>query len=223
MSDFIAGGCVGLAQVSIGHPFDTTMVLIQNNKKWVGIPFKNYYKGWRFPLVSASLFNFTVFPVYERSLKYTNNSIISGAIAGFCATPILFGFEIGKILQQTHQPLNLKAFTKSKGFYSLLSRETLACSAYFSMYNYAKDQGNGPLIAGGMAGLGNWTLTYPLDVIKSRQIAQNISVKTALKQGKLYKGFSVCAVRAVLVNAINFWTYETVKNYLDSKIDESEY
>ena len=61
MSDFIAGGCVGLAQVSIGHPFDTTMVLIQNNKKWMGIPFKNYYKGWRFPLVSASLFNFTVF------------------------------------------------------------------------------------------------------------------------------------------------------------------
>ena len=217
MSDFVAGGCVGLAQVAIGHPFDTTMVLIQNNKKWTGLHIKNYYRGWRFPLVSASLFNFTVFPVYERSLSYTNNAILSGALAGFCASPLLFGFEVGKILQQTRQPLNISVFTRSRGFYSLASRETLACSAYFSTYNYMKEKGNGPLIAGGLSGLVNWGLTYPLDVLKSRQIAQNISMKNAFNQGKLYKGFSICMVRAVLVNAMNFWTYETVKKYLESK------
>jgi len=34
MSDFVAAACVGLAQVSVGHPFETTLTLIQNNKKW---------------------------------------------------------------------------------------------------------------------------------------------------------------------------------------------
>ncbi len=32
MSDFIAAACVGIAQVSVGHPFETTLTLIQNNK-----------------------------------------------------------------------------------------------------------------------------------------------------------------------------------------------
>ena len=43
MSDFIAGASVGIAQVTIGHPFDTCMVLIQNGKKWRNLPFKNYF------------------------------------------------------------------------------------------------------------------------------------------------------------------------------------
>ena len=30
MSDFIAASCVGVAQVCVGHPFDTTLTLIQN-------------------------------------------------------------------------------------------------------------------------------------------------------------------------------------------------
>jgi len=218
MSDFIAGASVGIAQVTIGHPFDTCMVLIQNGKKWKNLPFKNYYKGWKFPLVSATLFNCVVFSTYERSLKYTNNSVISGAICGLCVTPLLYGFEIGKIRRQTNQSLKLSHFKTSKGFYPLLTREILAMSIYFTTYSYAKDNGFQPLVAGGMAGLANWGLTYPIDVIKSRQMAQNLSIKDAIKKGNLYKGFSICGTRAVLVNAANFWTYETVKDYIDSKI-----
>ena len=33
MTDIIPAFCVGLTQVSVGHPFDTTKVLMQNNKK----------------------------------------------------------------------------------------------------------------------------------------------------------------------------------------------
>ena len=219
MSDFIAGASVGIAQVTIGHPFDTCMVLIQNGKKWRNLPFKNYYKGWKFPLVSATLFNCVVFSTYERSLKYTNNRVLSGAICGLCITPLLYGFELGKIRRQTNQSLKLSHFKNSKGFYPLLARETLAMSTYFTMYYYAKDYGYQPLVAGGMAGLANWGLTYPIDVIKSRQMAQNLSIKDAIKKGNLYKGFSICGTRAVLVNAVNFWTYEKAKGYIDSKIN----
>ena len=38
------------------------------------------------------------------------------------------------------------------------------------------------MISGGIAGLVNWTTTYPIDVIHARQIAQHISIKQAIKQ-----------------------------------------
>ena len=85
------------------------------------------------------------------------------------------------------------------------------------MYKYARDDLEfNPLIAGALAGLANWTMTYPFDIVKSRQIAQDVSIKDAIKMGKLWKGYPVCATRAVIVNAVNFWTYETVKNLLEN-------
>ena len=56
--------------------------------------------------------------------------------------------------------------------------------------------------------------SYPLDVIMSRQIAQNISISQAFKQGALWRGYSICAFRAVLVNSINFSIYEFVMKSL---------
>ena len=104
-------------------------------------------------------------------------------------------------------------FRNSYGFPSTFARETIAMSAYFGSYFYLRDRGFNPLIAGGAAGLFNWTLTYPIDVVRSRQIAQQISIKEAIKRGTLWKGFSVCASRAIIVNAANFWVYEKVKTY----------
>ena len=55
MKDIIASIClqVGNGQIAIGHPFDTTLVLIQNKKKWIGLPIRDYYRGWRFPLTNS--------------------------------------------------------------------------------------------------------------------------------------------------------------------------
>ena len=64
----------------------------------------------------------------------------------------------------------------------------------------------------------NWTLTYPIDVIQSRQIAQDVSIKEAIQQGKLWKGYGVCAARAIIVNAAIFSSYEYIKQLLQTKI-----
>ena len=100
------------------------------------------------------------------------------------------------------------------GLHTTFAREIPAMSAYFGSYFFFKEQGYNPLISGGLAGLANWTLTYPMDVIRSRQIAQHISIKDAVKMGKLWKGYNICAIRAVIVNAANFWVYEKVKYLL---------
>jgi len=213
MSDFIAAACVGVGQVSIGHPFDTTKVLIQNNRKWYGLPFRDYYRGWRFPLGSSIILNCITFPTVERTKPYTQNSFVSGALAGALITPIVFGFDIGKIKQQTKQPFTFKTILKTKGRCSTFARETLASSVYFGSYATCRDFGWHPLLSGGIAGLCNWTATYPIDVIKSRQMAQNLTIRQAIKLGHLWKGFPICAIRAFIVNAIDFWIYESVKKY----------
>jgi hypothetical protein len=218
MSDFIAAACVGVAQVSIGHPFDTTKILMQNNRKWFGLPLRNYYRGWRFPLCSAVILNSITFPTVERTKPYTQNSFLSGCIAGIAITPIVFCFDVGKIRQQTKQSITIKTIFNARGRYSTFARETLASSVYFGSYFTCRDFGWHPLLSGGIAGLCNWTLTYPIDVIKSRQMAQNITIKQALNMGNLWRGFSICATRAVIVNAIDFWVYESVKKYLSMEL-----
>ena len=87
-------------------------------------------------------------------------------------------------------------------------------SAYFGSYDYLKKHEYHSLFSGGIAGLANWTLTYPINVVKSRQMAQNISIKQAIKIGNLWKGYTICATRAVLVNATNFYVYESLMKYL---------
>ena len=218
MTDIISAFCVGITQTSVGHPFDTVKVLIQNNKKWRGLKFNEYYRGWKFPMATSILFNCTVFPVYERTIEYTNSRILSGALAGIAVTPFVFCSEVGKIRQQTKQPISIQSFLKSRGRISTLARESIAMSTYFGMYNYAReDLSFNPLIAGGLAGWANWTLTYPFDMVKSRQIAQNLTIPQAIKMGNLWRGYPVCAFRAVVVNAANFWTYEKVKSILEKE------
>ena len=98
------------------------------------------------------------------------------------------------------------------------NREILAMGSYFGFIIILKMKKCSILLSGGLAGLINWTLTYPLDVIRSRQIAQNISVKQALNQKKLWGGYSACAFRAIIVNASSFYIYEIMKKYCEEKI-----
>ena len=216
MTDFVAASCVGLAQIGVGHPFDTSLTLIQNKRKWWGLPIKSYYRGWKFPMTSSIVFNATVFPIVERTQQYTGSVFLSGLLAGVCVAPFMYCFEYGKIRKQTQQPVTINGLLNNSGRLAMLSREMVAMSSYFGMYNYMRDNNYHVLLSGGMAGLANWTLTYPIEVVKNRQLAQNISIRQALSQRNIWKGYPICATRAVLVNAANFWTYETVKNLLEN-------
>lgn len=214
MTDFISGLCAGCAQVAVGHPFDTAKVLIQNNQKWYGLSVGEYYRGWKFPLISATVFNCTVFPVYERTKDITNNNTISGGLAGLVVTPLVYLFDIGKIKKQTNQKLKFSDFYKTRGLTTTTIRETVAMMTYFGSYNYFKDLELHPLISGGLAGLTNWTITYPVDVVRTRQMAQNVTIEQAISQKNLWNGFGVCAARAIVVNSAIFFVYEKSKEIL---------
>lgn len=215
MHDIMIGAIIGITQTIFGHPLDTIKVRIQNNQNWKNMRFKHYYRGALYPFSGSLIFNMIVFPTYERTIKYTNSPVTSGFLSGICVSPFIFLFDVGKIRRQSTTPLKLKDFILTKGKVSNFSREIIATSTYFGSYFYCKDELKfSTLLSGGIAGLLNWTFTYPIDVIRTRQIAQNISIKKAIKQGNLWKGYTPCAIRAIIVNSISFYVYEYCKSII---------
>ena len=218
MTDFISALVAGFTQVGVGHPFDTVKVLLQNGKSIKKLKIRDYYRGSKYPLVSSLIFNSVVFPVYERSEKYTKSIFLSGMLSGFVVAPIIFSFDVGKIKNQTLNKLTYYDYFFTKGRLANYGREMIGIGMYFTSYSYFKKKDLHPLISGGLAGLCNWTASYPLDVIKSRQIANDIGIKEAINMGNLWKGYHICALRALIVNACIFYSYETTKKFLDNDL-----
>lgn len=215
MNDFIVGGIVGASQTIIGHPLDTIKVLMQNNKNWYGIGLKNYYRGIGYPLFGSITFNSFSFSIFNYSLNYIKSETISGVLSGILVSPLVYSFDVGKIKRQTNVNLKFIDFFKNKGFLSTVARETLGNGSYFGLYFYSKDILELPVfISGGLAGIANWTITYPLDTIRSRQISNNITINKAIKMGNLWRGYSACLIRAFMVNSCSFYVYEFCKEKL---------
>lgn len=209
--------CAGLSQAIVGHPMDTAKVLIQNNIKLRNLTIIDYYKGFKYPLLVSLLFNGTIFPSYEYLNNNINNSFLTGGLVGTIVTPFVFTFETLKILKQTNKQITKKKLLNTNGLITTLTRESLAMSIYFSSYNYFKKHDYNSFIGGSLSGFSNWLVTYPIDVIKNRQIAQQISFTEAYKQGYLYKGLSITLFRAVLVNGCIFFTYEQSNKLFNKK------
>lgn len=206
--DIIAGSLVGWSEIIIGFPFLTVKCLQQNNQKWFPLPPTHYYRGVKYPFVSSVILNMSVFPLNERSYPYTNNYFLSGLFSGAVISPVVYLIDTYTIRKQTGMPLQgFKMFKGVNGLGSTFGKETLAMSSYFGTYHSLKEN-HGSFLAGGAAGLANWTLSFPFDTIKSRQLSRQINFKQAFKEGHLWKGYPIAALRSVIVNSVGFTVYE---------------
>jgi len=212
--DFAAGAAAGWSETIIGFPFLTVKCLQQNNQKWFPLPFKRYYRGVKYPFFSSIGFNMIIFPLKDRTYQHTNSYVLSGIFTGAVIAPIVYGIDMFTIRKQTGQPLEgLKMFKGIKGLGATFGKETIATAAYFSTYHALRDD-YGSFIAGGMAGLANWTLSFPLDTIKTRQLSKQITFEKAFSEGRLWTGFRITAIRSVIVNSLSFTVYEKALMYL---------
>lgn len=213
-AETLAGFCVGLSETLVGFPFVTAKVLIQNRQAWWKLPFARYYYGVRYPLISSVGFNSLVFPLKdylhdERGLSYA----VAGCLAGVAVSPQMFFIDTFTIRAQTNQKVSLQMFRHSKGFGMTVARECVALSTYFGSYHKCRET-HGSFVSGAVAGLCNWTLSFPLDTIRTRQIAQRCTIRNAFAQKRLWRGFGIAASRAVIVNACSFTVYENVLHVL---------
>ncbi|XP_069785371.1 mitochondrial carnitine/acylcarnitine carrier protein-like isoform X2 [Narcine bancroftii] len=126
-----------------------------------------------------------------------------------------------------------------KGTFLTLLRDVPATGVYFLTYEWLKDvltlQGQRQqdlstpriLFAGGMAGIFNWIVAIPADVLKSRfqtapdkkypQGFRDVLRDLVREEGvtSLYKGFSAVMLRAFPANAACFLGYEVTMRLLD--------
>jgi len=204
----------GVAQMVVGHPIDTIKTLIQNKSPWKSMTLKGYYRGYQAPFVLSLGFNGIIFPAHDYFYRKTRSHALSGGVSGAVVAPMVYASEVLKIAQQTGMKDKYKAFRTMNGFGSMFARETIALSIYFSSFHFFKDNGYNSFVSGGASGFLNWGLTYPFDVIKTRQIAQGISIKEAIKQGEFHRGLGYTLLRAVLVNSCIFHTYDTTNQWI---------
>jgi solute carrier family 25 carnitine/acylcarnitine transporter 20/29 len=166
---------------------------------------------------------------------------LAGGLSGIFTTAIMTPGERVKVLLQTQDPKNIKykgpvdvirkmwAETGIMGIYkgtaATLLRDIPGSYAYFAAYEYFKrtlSDGSGKLnpwatlFSGGMAGVCNWLVSIPADVLKSRlQSApegtyprgmRDVFVDLMKKEGPLglYKGIVPVMIRAFPANAACF-------------------
>ena len=209
--EFIYGGVVGLTQTLVGFPFDTLKTRRQAFPD-AKLDFKTLYRGVGYPMVSTCLltsnnFGFAAF-LHRQGYSWWQGGFAAGFLSAFLITPL----EMRKVNRQVGLPAkNVKAIPLHRGLGVTVAREAPAHAVYFGVYHWAKKEGFHPLCGGAFAGLGSWTATYPLDAIKSRMLADpSMTLSQAIAISKFWRGFSLAATRAVLVNSLAFWMYETL-------------
>ena len=184
------------------------------------ININNLYRGLTYPLITFSLINGFAFGNNCNINKRVNNSYISGGITGGLLSLIINPIELYKIQRQQNRiPKDiLSSMNAHRGLPLTLSREVIACSIYFGTYDNFKNLNIPPIIGGSIAGLLSWVTIYPLDVIKTRvQADYSISYKDAILQKKLWVGVNHCSIRAIVNNAVVFYTYEKLTDYNSKK------
>lgn len=221
MNDFYCGACSGAIQSLMGHPLDTYKILSQNNKFSIYV---NPWKGIQYPMMTSVINCSLTFGINENLKKYNLPNYISGFISGAFISPIVYVSDNFKINEQMNNnkkiTIKSKSILQNKGKIASFFRESLAFSVYFSTYDQAKTYTNNSMISGGIAGLANWTITYPLDVIRNRQMATQVSFHEALNVGNLWKGYAFCAIRSVKVNAVGFYVYEATRHFQHKHRDQ---
>ena len=204
----------------VGHPFDTIKTQLQNNTRmlpWIKASFppsvRMLWAGGTFALGSSVLLNSLVFPLnlYIQN-TWSSSHLVSGFLAGSAVGPLLYLFE----LKKTQKQLNIKSTSSLHGLGCSTLREGLGMAMYFYVYNLSRQEADAPpLLAGGLAGVSNWGLSYPVDVVKTRVFAGS-GIADAVRQGNLYRGVGVVLLRALVVNACVFQSYETATQYFEN-------
>lgn len=180
---------------------------------------------------------------------------MAGGFSAFPATALMTPIERVKVLLQTQRPDAVTAklpfsgpvdvvrhLYRQGGFRSIyrgtvatLLRDVPGSIAYFGVYELVKARFNKPgelnkpaiLFAGGMAGVANWAVAIPPDVLKSRLQAApegtykglgDVFVKMMRDEGPLalFKGFGPIMARAFPANAATFFGAEVSYKALDA-------
>jgi len=208
MTEEIAGVASGTVQTLVGHPFDTLKVWKQRNIK---PNINQLFRGIQYPLLTGTFVTSGQFSLYNWFNKYSDSHVVCGAVSGIFSGLVSAPIDKYKISAQTNGNHN-----PCYGVTSCLLREIPSSAIYFGTYSYSRENNIDVLSSGAIAGASSWLITYPLDIIKTQVQSGELDTKTAILQMVQRKthittGLGFCLTRAVIVNSIGFYVYETFR------------
>lgn len=208
--EFLYGAISGVVGTIITYPLDTLKV-----RKQTGCSFgiTNLYSGIRYPIMTSMIYKGSLFLVND--IIPVKNTMIKGFITGGILSILLTPLDRWKCQSQSGLHIKGPLF---KGFLPTVARDIIYTGFYFKIYETMRKEFNTP-ISGGIAGAVSWTIVYPLDVIKTtiqtdRKILWNYKFMT--------NGITFCILRALPLHAIIFYTYETVKMFGNSMLQDKK-
>lgn len=207
-SDIIAGFASGTIQTVVGHPLDTLKVWKQNKTTAYK---RNIFSGIKYPLVTGTFVTGLQFASYNWLNKHTDSDTLCGAFSGVFTGLFISPIDKYKIQSQL-------GITNAKyGIITCLLREIPSGAIYFGSYSFCRDKQYNVLSSGALAGASSWLLTYPFDIIKTQVQSGEFSTKVAIqrmmrRETRLTNGLGYCLMRAMLVNSIGFYVYESCTN-----------
>uniref|UniRef100_A0A3P9JZJ4 Si:dkey-150i13.2 n=1 Tax=Oryzias latipes TaxID=8090 RepID=A0A3P9JZJ4_ORYLA len=209
LKNFVAGGVGGACLLLVGHPLDTIKVILQTQPK---APPSALYSG-----------------VYDCFCHIVGRQVQSSSGESKYAGPLDCAFKLYKEdgIRSVYKGtlLTLIRDVPSTGLY-FLTYEYLKCALTPAGQSVSHLSTPNILLAGGVAGVLNWTVALPPDVLKSNfQTAPDGRysglwdiLRTLLhEEGPrgLYKGFSAVLLRAFPANAACFLGFEVALKALN--------
>lgn len=212
---FIAGSVTGVIEVVLGYPLDTIKVNLQNMTFDITKLKPQYlYNGCMYPLLTNSIIISLEFGIFNYFRNNNYSITTSGMLAGVATSMVMAPIDKFKIKKQI---LSSSYIYKNpyKGFQYVMLREVPATALYFNSYYYFKEK-TSVMVAGGLAGIITWGITFPLDVLKTRMQSESYkTLKDALFFKGIYRGIVPCLVRAICINSVSFYIYENMIEILN--------
>ncbi|ROL54770.1 Mitochondrial carnitine/acylcarnitine carrier protein [Anabarilius grahami] len=208
---------------------------------------RGLYKGMAAPIIGVTpMFAvcFFGFGIGKKLQQKTPDDVLTypqlfaaGMLSGVFTTAIMAPGERIKCLLQLYRENGIRSIYKGTAL--TLMRDVPASGMYFMTYEWLKysltPEGKSPtelsvpsiLFAGGMAGIFNWAVAIPPDVLKSRfQTAPEGKYPNGFRDvlrelvreegiGSLYKGFTAVMLRAFPANAACFLGFEVAMKFLN--------
>lgn len=241
--EYLIGNVFGMSQIIIGYPLDTIKTHIQNNKPltiFKNNP-KLLYAGIKYPLIQNSIGSGILFGNYDFFCNHVDHEIAAGVLTGITSALFITPFDFRKVNAQYYgnnfkMPFNRTLKQRIKLYYGAVhyttAREILSIPAYFSTFHYLNEKFkkdslesmysneitlkklySNSFVAGGIAGVNSWLISYPFDILKTRkQLYTEKTLKELIKMGGLYNGLGITLIRGFIVNGFSFHLYEIINN-----------
>lgn len=241
-----AGGTGGIGLTLVGHPFETIKTRLQTGQS--KNLFRGLFSGLMSPLCGITPFFAASYTGYRTgySICGTNAAnaqlherLLATTLAAAFSTIVRTPVDTVKIVAQVDGLSSGEALRRvvATGGPTAVYRGVVptfgwllpSSTAFYLGYEFFNDSvfqdtnpSLRPFLAGGMAGVGEWTLCLPFDTIKTRyQASAGVSLVDCMRSSVselgvlgLYRGFIPVILRAFPANAAAFWGIETTNRLL---------